>query len=1204
MTPTPEVPERIRRYLLGQLDENAHEEVEKGFLTSDEMFGELLVVEDEIIDDYLAGKLDDGERAAFENHFLATPERHDKLKFGKAFNRYLSSQTTAAPARQLSSSPASRGWTRTLFSSPLRIGVLAIVVVGIVFGVWPIFFHQSEVDKGLVALNAAYREQRPVESRISSLSYAPFPQTRGPGSEARVDSLARDRAELTLNNAVNERGGAAAHHALGDVYLAKKRFDDAIAQFEIALKSDPKNPRLLSDLAAAWLEKGKLDLDKARTNGDSASEGNAVIELGKSLDNINLALKLENKLPEALFNRALYHQYMRLREQEEEDWREYLRQDPNSRWSEEAKRRLDLLEQQRKQRAQSKEERLERFRQAFHAHDDVSAWELVSSCHNRSGNLIVEHLLDDYLSKRDRSQNDEEKDSLLSLQYVGELSQQKAGDRFFTELSRFYAAIKPEQRAALVTARVLMKSAHESWGQATTEQSLNSFNQAKHLFDESGDDYDSLVAAYWVSFSYYRNNNQTASLAILEPLIIRCENSSYLWLLDRLLYLMSSIQFKLNQHSRAIEFGTRAATLAERTNDRVGMVNALGALIEFHRYLGDYQKALSYVSRGFGIVDSITMDPVQAIRHYGFEATAFASAGLFAAASDYAHLALQLAFQSGLSAAVSSNYSLMALINWKLGDYDEAMRNSQLAYETAQAHSGGRDDQNLMAYASLQTAHASRLKGDFNTALLNYDRSIALYDALKLPTHLYQAHKGRLLCYVAQQNDELANREISTAINLVEQYRTEIFEENTRNNFFDSEQSVFDTAIDFQHSRMHNDDLAFWYSEQSRARSLLDLIISDGRVSGAGSDADLVFQSFSRPLSPQEIRAGLPEQVRIVQYVVLEGKLIIFVVSKERVETFTRAITASDLTEKVVAYTSALSRPANVDPQVNEAAAKDLFKILIAPIQASLGDGKELCVVPDKVLNFLPFAALMSDAGRYLVQDFVLEFSPSATIYIKCSEMARQKESVSAETALVVGNPSFDRDEYPSLTDLPSAVREAEEVANLYGQKPVIENAATATLARREMEKSEVIHLALHSILDEHFPLRSKLLFARTMTPAKDSLSAYEVYRMNLSRARLVVLSSCQTGAERYYKGEGMISLVRPFIAARVPLVVSTLWPVESNATAELMIRFHKHRTQEKTSTAAAIAEAQRDMLVRADPQLRQPYYWAAFTLIGGYANF
>ena len=109
---------------------------------------------------------------------------------------------------------------------------------------------------------------------------------------------------------------------------------------------------------------------------------------------------------------------------------------------------------------------------------------------------------------------------------------------------------------------------------------------------------------------------------------------------------------------------------------------------------------------------------------------------------------------------------------------------------------------------------------------------------------------------------------------------------------------------------------------------------------------------------------------------------------------------------------------------------------------------------------------------------------------------------------------------------------------------------------------------------------------------------------MNLPRTRLVVLSSCQTAAERYYKGEGMISLARPFIVAQVPLVVASLWPAESDSTAELMISFHKHRRQEKVSTAEALAAAQREMLGESEGRFTHPYYWAPFMVIGGYARF
>jgi CHAT domain-containing protein len=109
---------------------------------------------------------------------------------------------------------------------------------------------------------------------------------------------------------------------------------------------------------------------------------------------------------------------------------------------------------------------------------------------------------------------------------------------------------------------------------------------------------------------------------------------------------------------------------------------------------------------------------------------------------------------------------------------------------------------------------------------------------------------------------------------------------------------------------------------------------------------------------------------------------------------------------------------------------------------------------------------------------------------------------------------------------------------------------------------------------------------------------------MQLPRTRLVVLSSCQSGAARYYQGEGMINLARPFLVARVPLVVATLWSVESDATAELMISFHRRRAPAKTSTAEALAEAQREMLRSSDTNHHHPYYWAPFSLFGGHASF
>src|SRR5437879_1908039 len=228
MTPSPEIQGNIKKYLLGQLAGADLAEIERRLLTDDEFYEEVQIMEDELVDEYVNAELNADERRLFEENFLADPESRNKLRLGRVLDRHLSDQPLRVESK--SSERPLLPWTASLFSSPLRIAAFALIIAAVVFGAWRIFFHQSEVDKGLLALNAAYREQRPVEARISKLDYAPFPVTRG-GPE-RLDALARNRAEAILSNAVIEKPmNAGAHHALGKVYLAKKQFDDAIKEF-------------------------------------------------------------------------------------------------------------------------------------------------------------------------------------------------------------------------------------------------------------------------------------------------------------------------------------------------------------------------------------------------------------------------------------------------------------------------------------------------------------------------------------------------------------------------------------------------------------------------------------------------------------------------------------------------------------------------------------------------------------------------------------------------------------------------------------------------------------------------------------------------------------------------------------------------------------------------------------------------------------
>ena len=81
------------------------------------------------------------------------------------------------------------------------------------------------------------------------------------------------------------------------------------------------------------------------------------------------------------------------------------------------------------------------------------------------------------------------------------------------------------------------------------------------------------------------------------------------------------------------------------------------------------------------------------------------------------------------------------------------------------------------------------------------------------------------------------------------------------------------------------------------------------------------------------------------------------------------------------------------------------------------------------------------------------------------------------------------------------------------------------------------------------------------------------------------------------------MSMARPFLARGVPIVVASLWAVDSDATAELMVSFHRYRKREGYTTIEALQRAQLDMLNGPRQFYRQPYYWASFNLIGGYAE-
>lgn len=1221
----------IRRYLLGELAETEMARFEERLMDDDQLFETLLVVEDDLIDASAADELSAEERAHFNAHFLTTPQRHERLQLARTLYAYAArsdepnpvvtpqggasepskvaqSENTNGPAVKpavkddLSPTPDIRPAPWSSLRRYMAYAAAAVIVIALALVIRRMIPPASS-SQGLQALNQAYLTQRPTEARITGLNYAsPPPITRGSAPE-QFDYVARDRAALLIQTAAADHPGASSYHDLGRLYLAKHEFDKAIDQFEKALALDGKNAQVHSDLGAAWMEQGKADRQRDES-------GKSLEEFAKALEHLNKAIELDGKLLGALFNRALCHQYLFLPQQAEEDWRAYLNKDSDSQWADEARRNLQSIEEQRKKISQSREQLYDDFLSAYPMRDDSKAWGAFRRARTRKGNFIIERIIDEYLRLGAQGKTGEAKTALRLLAYAGDLEARRGGDMSASHIAQFYLSTTPSQQGVLAQARALVKIADEQSIKTNYKKAIDAYRSAMQMFHGLGDNCEARYAEYRIAHCALRQTGASANLEKFERLAQTCEKNGHKWLLALTYSSLADAYNSIREHSKGLYYSTQALKIAEELDDTNSAVhNYLQVAIGYQK-VRDYHKALGFIQRGLLLAGDYLSDLSLLWIICDVAAEGLKSLGFYAAALDYQRAALQLAVEMDSPLNLSRSYAHLGFIYGKLQNYDEGIRTAARAFEIGNQLSDEVSGREIVAYSSLYLGDLYRQVGDYDQALAYYDQNLNTFANLDFPLHIYASHKGRLLCYIAQGDQPAAKTELAITLRLFEQCRAKIKEENNRNSFFDIEQNVYDTAMDFEFSVLNDREAAFNQSEICRARSLLDLSDQDARIIQERFGPELALSANTPPLTLTEVKTDMPAQSQVVQYAVLEDKILVWVVASGTSASISEPAKRTDLEEKINRYLQQLSRPTG-DLEAIARDGKDLYDLLISPIKGLLDSRKYLCIVPDKALNALPFDALISSvSGNYLVSDYTLGICPSSTLFIKRSETARRKEGVAAESALVVGNPRFDRGAFPELQELSSSEKEAEAVASFYQTSPLIGRNATERRVRADMPRSDVIHLAAHYVRDKRSYLLSAFLLApepdaATRNPEGDGLlQACELYALNLRRTRLVVLAGCQTGIERSYQGEGAISIARPFIAAGVPVVVTSLWPIDSEPTARLMIRFHELRKREGHSTAQALQLAQQEMLNSPDALLHHPYYWAAFAVIGGHATF
>ena len=1096
----------------------------------------------------------------------------------------------------------STSWMRSF--APRWKFLLALVVFIAGFGIWRGFFYRSQVERGLIALNKAYKNERPLEVRVTGMSYAPHSDKRG-GDSQNIDNRARDLSGSLLLTAASDNPNASTLNALGRFYLMQKEFDKAIRQFQEALKSSPDDAQLHADLGGALLEKAKLFRD-------GREPGKAMEHLAESHEQLSMALKLNPSLPEASFNRALVLKEMMLPEQTREAWQKYLELDQQSGWSKEAQRGLESISARSK--PPTPEQLLADFLKAFREHNEPEAWRILGAGREViTGGMVSLRLAHEYVVHYLKDENGEAQEKLNALVFAGELDRRMAGDPYTMELAAYYA------NSSAPTLRSLSKAiddVNQGYALCLSNKYADAqlrFVAARATFDASGDHWEAKLVDYWIAYCLSQPGRTRDSIAILESLAAYSEQHGYKWLLSLTSGWLGGAHTTLHDYSTAIKYQQQSLALGEQIADGYETQRALLSLGDLFANLGQAETSLGYHYRNLRLSSTSGATARQTWRNLTYFGGALYAFKHYDSAQAVINEALSIPrTEFGDPALLYLQYLNLGRIYSKLGRFDEAIAQAQVGLNIAQSVEDPKARRKPVANAVLRQADIRREAGQCEQAIANYNQAIALdaemYEGVKSDVYRYAAYKGRLFCGRALGDDAAVNRDLITVLDLFEKHRSQIREEENRNSFFDTEQSVYDLAIDYEHEK-RNDVVAVNYAEASRSRSLLDAVESGGKIHRTSTGPEIAFDEVSKPIAVEDIRQQLPKRLRVLMYSVLPSKLLIWSISHDDFSVSEQAIRADELATDVNSYIDALTTERSSVSASTIALGKKLFRTLLESVGKKINSDEIVCIVPDKFLHRLPFAALVSADGKYLIEEMTIFYSPSLNVLAHCTETGRTKATAGRDTILSVGNPFFDVKANPDLSPLQAAEREARTVAEVYGSSsPLVGSEATKERVTRQIDSAEVIHFAGHYVINDSSPLLSRMLLAADGRKSEqdnksNDLSAFEIISHPLNHTKLVVLSACQTGLDRYHDSEGPVGLARAFMVAGVPLVVASQWPVDSDVTATLMIDFHRYR-RSGFSTLESLKKAQMDVLRGKDESYRAPFYWAAFLCAGGYVEY
>ncbi len=334
------------------------------------------------------------------------------------------------------------------------------------------------------------------------------------------------------------------------------------------------------------------------------------------------------------------------------------------------------------------------------------------------------------------------------------------------------------------------------------------------------------------------------------------------------------------------------------------------------------------------------------------------------------------------------------------------------------------------------------------------------------------------------------------------------------------------------------------------------------------------------------------------------------------------------------------------DPQLTIAevkqSARELDKKLMQPIRPLLGNARHLLISPDSQLNLIPFAALVDEQNRFLLETYDITYLSSGRdlLHLKRTGINLQNPVLFSDPDF--GNPSDkligligrnpceskiaprDKEKGEEITPLvniifcpiPNVAAETNAILTLLPQSRLLSHSQATKAAAKQLRSPSILHFATHGFFlpdppntNPDTPIRQNPLSRSALVLANfnqrqscsdsDSncnglLTAQDVTTIDLRGTKLVFLSTNETGLGEVINGEGVYGLRRAFTLAGAESQVMSLWKVNDQTTRELVESYYKN-LKANQGRSQSLKTIQLDLLKK----YQYPYYWAAFISSG-----